>query len=129
MDCIYGGPHTYSTVTNDTFTKIALKFNVTVNTLAALLTNAGVTTNDEIVAAGTTLKIPQCSPSQCTIQPYRFNYGTYVDLAAEFNTTVGQISAFNAGYTTSDATTNDTTPVLTIPMNCVPLSDTITVIT
>ncbi|KAK3939227.1 putative peptidoglycan-binding lysin subgroup protein [Diplogelasinospora grovesii] len=121
-DCIFGGPHTYTTVTNDTIAKVALeKFGIP----AAALTTGPV---NDILAAGMSIKVPQCSPSQCTVQPYRFTYGTYKDLAKQFNTTVGQIFALNPTYSYSSTLNESAAPVITMPMDCRPLSANYTVI-
>jgi hypothetical protein len=125
-DCIYGGPHTYLTVLNDTISKVALKFNVTADSLAS--SAMGISSNDAIIPTGSQFKLPQCSPSQCTVQAFQFTYGTYKDLAEEYNTTVGQLLAFNPGYNYSDVTVATEGPVITLPSNCVALSDNITVI-
>lgn len=126
-ECINGGPHTYTTVTNDTARRIAeFKFAISVDALNATLGDFGVSGYDDVIVAGNTVKIPQCSPSQCEVQPYKFTFGTYKDLAEDYNTTVGQIDGFNAGYTYSSAT-DELAPVITLPMNCVALSDNITI--
>ncbi|KAJ8064936.1 hypothetical protein OCU04_007240 [Sclerotinia nivalis] len=127
--CVYGGPHTYTTVRNDTITKIATKFNVDVSVLSTdtITGMLKVSSVDEIITAGTLMKVPQCSPSECTIQPIQFTYGVYKDLAEKYNATVGQLLGFNTGYRYSDSV-ESLSPVLTIPMNCKPLSENITVI-
>ncbi|PQE12530.1 Peptidoglycan-binding Lysin subgroup protein [Rutstroemia sp. NJR-2017a BBW] len=115
-NCVAGGPHTYTTVRNDTLALIATKFNLALSVTAAL-TAGNVSSVDEIITAGTIVKLPQCAPSTCTVMPYKFTYGTYKDLAEEFNTTVGQIFGFNTGYRFSDAS-DALAPVLTMPMGC-----------
>jgi LysM repeat protein len=128
--CILGGPHTMTVAKGDTIEKIALaKLNITI---ASLLSNLrgpsmGNITAQTVLPIGRMIKIPQCYPSQCIVQPYRHVYGTYKDLAAKVGSTVGQIFAFNPGYNYSHATPGDG-PVLTIPMNCTKLSDRITTI-
>ncbi|KAL1618568.1 hypothetical protein SLS56_010496 [Neofusicoccum ribis] len=126
--CINGGPHTYTTFLGDTVAYIAQKFNVTLDTLTAV-TNNTISDSYAEIEAGNQIKIPMCSPSQCIMQPYRFSYGTYADLAKNYSTTVGQIMAYNAGYNKSTATTVDESPAIAVPMNCTALSDTLTVIT
>ncbi|KAF2667464.1 hypothetical protein BT63DRAFT_480426 [Microthyrium microscopicum] len=128
--CILGGPHTYQTVQGDTLESIALKkFNITTATLMknTRRRQGGNITVTTPLNPGMTIKIPQCSPSQCVVQPYHLTYGTYRDLAARVGTTVGQIMAFNPGYTTSQAEVGEG-PVLTIPMDCTALSTNMTII-
>ncbi|ATZ54632.1 hypothetical protein BCIN_10g06140 [Botrytis cinerea B05.10] len=126
--CLYGGPHTYTTVRNDTVTKIAMKFNIDVSAISAdVISMLGVSSVDEIITAGTGMKLPQCSPSECSVQPLQFTYGVYKDLAEKYNSTVGQLFGFNTGYRYSSSI-ESLSPVLTIPMNCKPLSDNITII-
>ncbi|EGZ30141.1 hypothetical protein PHYSODRAFT_553277 [Phytophthora sojae] len=126
--CLLGGPHLYYTQRNDTYRTIALeRFNIT---LESVLTALGVDESqaDVELDAGLFIKIPSCYPSQCTLQPYKFTYGTYKDLAEEFGASVGQIIAYNPTYSHSVADTGDG-PVLTIPMDCKALSDNITSMT
>ncbi|KAH8647169.1 hypothetical protein BX600DRAFT_518451 [Xylariales sp. PMI_506] len=133
MDCIYGGPHVYTAVEGDTLSTIALKkLNITVASLLStgLPPHGGSSSNgsaDAPLAPGTGVKVPQCSPSRCVVEPYRFTYGTYKDLAASFGTTVGQIFAFNPTYGQSDADEADS-PVITVPLNCLPLASNVTAI-
>ena len=120
MDCVIGGPHNYVTFPNDTITSIALnKFNITVASL--FNTSLGVATVDTVLDEGKTLKIPQCSPSQCIFQPFEFTYGVYKDLAPLYGTTVGQIMALNSQYNHSEGAVG-TGAVITLPMNCTLLS-------
>lgn len=126
-ECVYGGPHTYITVRNDTITKIAIKFNLDIAAISADTTALNVASVDDIITAGSQIKLPQCSPSECTVQPIQFTYGVYKDLAAQYNSTVGQMFGFNTGYRFSNAVTS-LSPVLTIPSNCQPLSNNITII-
>ncbi|KAL1896052.1 hypothetical protein Sste5346_004791 [Sporothrix stenoceras] len=137
LPCIYGGPHVYTVVAGDTLAKVAKKLNLDVSALGnstgppppgASSSSSPSVSVDTPLQVGRGLKIPQCSPSACQVQPYRFVYGTYVDLAASFNTTVGQILAFNPTYSFSAATDVDKAPVITLPNNCRPLSTNITVI-
>lgn len=120
-------PLTYLLVT---VTRVATyKLNITAASLqASVYAGSGQNyTLDEELAAGSVLKISQCAPSQCAIQPYKFTYGTYKDLAGHFNSTVGQIFGFNTGYRYSNAT-DALAPVISVPMNCIALSDNITII-
>ncbi|KAL4155314.1 hypothetical protein PRNP1_007424 [Phytophthora ramorum] len=126
--CLMGGPHLYYTQRNDTYRTIALeRFNITLDSvLTALIVDASQA--DVELDAGLFIKIPSCYPSQCTLQPYKFTYGTYKDLADEFGSSVGQIIGYNPTYSHSVADTGDG-PVLTIPMDCKSLSDNVTSMT
>ncbi|KAF2634240.1 hypothetical protein P280DRAFT_474783 [Massarina eburnea CBS 473.64] len=124
--CVPGGLHTYNTRYNDTRASIALKFEVSLDTITLMDKSANSTAG--IIPTDSQLKIPQCSPSQCTVQPYKFTYGTYVDLAIQFNTTVGQIMAFNPTYNYSGEADASEGPVISMPMNCVNLTGNVTVI-
>lgn len=128
-DCVIGGPHTYTTVYNDTIAKVALtKFHVTIDALTSQFSDeAGDFRNAwTVLTTGTTIKIPQCAPSQCIIQPYHFTYGVYKDLAAEVGASVGQLYAFNPTYNISTDGPG-TGPILSIPFNCTLLSSNYTV--
>ncbi|RLM00348.1 hypothetical protein CFD26_108449 [Aspergillus turcosus] len=63
--CTYGGPHDYTTATNDTATRVALyKVNITVDSLWT--ENAEIfnlSSPDGILPANSYLKVPQCIPS------------------------------------------------------------------
>ncbi|KAH8649996.1 hypothetical protein BX600DRAFT_442083 [Xylariales sp. PMI_506] len=129
--CVTGGPHVYTAVPGDTYEYVAeYKLNITTE---SLLGNLGANTNTTDVTGNTTLtegqgvKLPLCSPSQCTIQPMHMVNQTFADLAREYGVTVGQIMALNYGYTHSSEDA-DGSPVLTVPVSCELLSDTITVI-
>lgn len=128
-DCIFGGPHTYQTAPGDTIETIALKkLNITVESLLSLATVHGRDVNaSAVLPSGTTLKIPQCSPSRCVVEPYEFVYGTYADLARRFHTTVGQLFAFNPTYNKSTADPG-TGPIITVPVNCTALAENVTAI-
>ncbi|CAN9260888.1 unnamed protein product [Alternaria alternata] len=107
---------------------IALKFQVSLDTITTMGVNVSAQSADAVIAADTQIKIPQCSPSQCTVQPYKFTFGTYVDLANELNTTVGQIMSFNPTYNYSSKTDVDDSPIISLPMNCRNSTGNITVI-
>ncbi|RLN38354.1 hypothetical protein BBJ28_00012283 [Nothophytophthora sp. Chile5] len=127
--CLMGGPHLYYTQRNDTYRTIALeRFNIT---LASVLDALSVDESDAdtVLDAGLFIKIPSCYPSQCTLQPYKFTYGTYKDLAELFGASVGQIIAYNPTYSHSSSLVADDGPVLTIPMDCKALADTVTSMT
>lgn len=124
--CVLGGPHVYTTFLGDTLEKIALKkLKITLDSLLATGAQAGYGSTD-VLPAGQMIKVPQCSPSQCSFQPFQLQYGVYKDLAEKHGSTVGQIFALN-GFNFSDAATGDG-PVITLPMNCTALSSNITVI-
>ncbi|OJJ45155.1 hypothetical protein ASPZODRAFT_679089 [Penicilliopsis zonata CBS 506.65] len=126
-DCIMGGPHTYTTLKGDSIAYIALKLNLTVE---ALLTTAWVPNMgdpDAPVEVGQVIKIPQCYPSQCIVQPGEFYYGTYKDLAAMLGTTPGQLMAFNPTYNHTTASQGQG-PWISFSMDCMPLSDNVTAV-
>ncbi|KAK4940571.1 hypothetical protein LTR10_019330 [Elasticomyces elasticus] len=126
-DCILGGPHVYTTVGNETIEYIALyKLNITVDALfngssRMLPDGANAST---ILEVGQALKVPQCYPSVCEVEPYTMQLEVYKDMAAKFGTTVGQIMGFNPSYNHSAGGG----PTLTIPMNCRLLGDNYTII-
>lgn len=126
-DCIVGGPHTYTTLAGDTMAYIALKLNLTVDALlsTAWVPNMGSSTDP--VETGQSIKLPQCSPSQCTVRPGEFIYGTYKDLAVKLGTTPGQLMAFNPTYNHTVAPQGEG-PVLSMVSDCVLLSNNISVI-
>lgn len=122
--CIYGGPRLYYTVQGDTYARIAQRLNLSVAALASGNTSAGA-----VLAAQQFVKIPLCAPSQCVIQPYRFTYGTYRDLAEQYGTTVGQIMMLSPTYNYSEyVVTGNIPPSIDLPINCTALSSNITVL-
>lgn len=126
--CLMGGPHLYYTQRNDTYRTIAVeRFNISLETV---LTALGVDESqaDEELEAAQFIKLPSCYPSQCVLQPYKFTYGTYKDLAEAFGSTVGQIIAYNPTYSHSVAAAGDG-PVLTIPINCTALASSVVAMT
>ncbi|BCS07557.1 hypothetical protein AKAW_04119 [Aspergillus luchuensis IFO 4308] len=125
-ECVSGGPHTYYTVKGDTIRTIALRLNITVDALSATA-QGGVSDPDAPVQVNNELKVPQCSPSVCEVEPYQLIYGTYKDLADKFGSTVGQIMAFNPTYNHSDVARGEAA-VITLPKNCRNLGDNVTVI-
>lgn len=119
--CVKGGPHDYRTIAGDTVEKIALyKLNVTVDTIWAQAKGM-ISSTTEIIPANSWIKIPQCMPSVCSVTPFHFTYGVYKDLAEKFDTTVGQIMAFNGGYNYSDHSDAEAAWI-TVPLGCVNLS-------
>ncbi|KAL3471156.1 hypothetical protein BJX99DRAFT_238034 [Aspergillus californicus] len=128
-DCVVGGPHTYTTLAGDTMNYIALKLNLTIDALMSTSSMPGLEAGatDEVIGAGQSMKLPQCSPSKCVFRPETFVYGTYKDLAAKVGTTPGQIMALNPTYNHSVEDQGEG-PVLTVPRDCVLLSNNVTVI-
>ncbi|GKZ36125.1 hypothetical protein AbraIFM66950_007032 [Aspergillus brasiliensis] len=122
--CIYGGPRLYYTVKGDTYEKIALRLNITTESLS------GGQPANETLRVGQFIKVPECSPSQCIIQPYSFEWGVYKDLADKYGTTVGQIMMLSPTYNYSSLafSTGGTAPPIDLPINCTALSNNITVI-
>ncbi|GKZ71033.1 hypothetical protein AnigIFM60653_011330 [Aspergillus niger] len=122
--CIYGGPRLYYTVKGDTYEKIALRLNITTESLS------GGQSANETLPVGQFIKVPECSPSQCIIQPYSFEWGVYKDLADKYGTTVGQIMMLSPTYNYSSLafSSGGTAPPIDLPMNCTTLSNNITVI-
>ena len=132
-DCIYGGPHVYTTMPGDTIQKIANeRYGITVESIlnyspqtAYIAVNApGPYT---VLESGQTVKIPLCSDSRCVIETFGFWYGTGPDLASTYSTTVGQIMALNAGFNHSDGGAAPGA-ALTLPVNCTVLTSNITVL-
>jgi LysM domain len=125
LNCVPAGPHTYTGFPNDTIASIALtKFNITVeslwNTSSRMLSGQHVTDAFTVVPTGNNLKLPQCNPSECRIEPYNFVLNaTYRDLAEMYGTTPGQIFALNPTYNHSSGAMG---PVITMPMKCKILS-------
>lgn len=82
-----------------------------------------------LLEVGQFLKVPQCSPSQCVIQPYSFTFGVYKDLAEEYGTTMGQIMMMSPRYSYSSiAMMGGTPPPIGLPINCTALSNNVTVL-
>ncbi|KAF2193135.1 hypothetical protein K469DRAFT_552030 [Zopfia rhizophila CBS 207.26] len=133
-NCLLGGPRLYYTVRGDTFDKIALRLNMTaesimIGTTPGNRTSTGVTNSSQELQAGSFLKIPQCEPSQCIMQPYSFKWGVYKDLAEKFGTTVGQIMMLSPTYNySSKAFLGGSFPPITMAINCTVLSDNTTVL-
>ncbi|CAI7614170.1 unnamed protein product [Penicillium palitans] len=120
--CLKGGPHDYRTIAGDTIEKIALyKLNMTVESVYENGKMAVSSIHEEL-PANTFLKIPQCVPSVCHVTPFHFTYGVYKDLAEKFDTTVGQIMAFNGGYNYSDSASDADAAWISVPMGCTNLA-------
>lgn len=120
--CVMGGPRLYYTIKGDTYERIALRLNLTVDTVADGANATAPLTVGEFV------KLPLCGPSQCVIQPYKFEYGTYKDLADEYGTTVGQLMSLSPGYNYSEwRLSGNNAPSIDLAINCTLLSDNITI--
>ena len=129
--CIYGGPRLYYTVKGDTYEKIALRLNITTESLMAGSQHGGASGSpNQTLPVGQFLKVPECSPSQCIIQPYSFKWGVYKDLAEKYGTTVGQIMMLSPTYNYSSLafSKGGTFPPIDLPINCTALSKNTTVI-
>lgn len=125
-DCVQGGPHTYYTLQGDTIRYVALKLNITVDSL--LSTAQGPDNDaDTVLEAGNFLKVPLCSPSQCSFYPYLFTYGTYKDIAEKSGSTVGQLMAMNPTYNHSDVARGEG-PVISVVHYCHTVGSNVTVI-
>lgn len=118
----------YYTVNGDTYERIALKrLNITVESLMGDV-NGNSSASDPL-PVGQFVKVPQCDPSQCIIQPYSFSYGVYKDLAEKYGTTVGQIMMLSPTYNYSSiAPLGGTYPPIDLAINCTALSSNITVL-
>ncbi|KAJ5112776.1 hypothetical protein N7532_000821 [Penicillium argentinense] len=123
-DCIYGGPRLYYTVNGDTYERIAIRLNITTESLS------GGESANTTLPVGKFIKVPQCSPSQCIIQPYSFEWGVYKDLAEKFDTTVGQIMMLGPtyNYSTTAFSKDSTYPSIDLAINCTLLSNNVTVL-
>lgn len=125
-DCVMGGPHTYYTLKGDTLRYIALKLNITLDALSA--TAQGDTSNpDAAVQIDNYLKLPLCSPSQCSIIPKTFTYGTYKDIAEQVGTTPGQLMALNPTYNSSSVASGEGA-VISVLSGCETIGSNITVV-
>lgn len=128
-ECIYGGPRLYYTVNGDTYDLIAQRLNITTESMMGQA--HGDATGATVIDAGQFLKVPQCSPSQCIMQPYQFpdEPAVYSDLAKKYGTTVGQIMSLSPGYNYSTSLlTNATRPTIVLPINCTALSGNTTIL-
>ncbi|KAK8179788.1 uncharacterized protein BKA78DRAFT_384157 [Phyllosticta capitalensis] len=137
-ECLLGGPRLYYTVNGDTYDKIALRLGMNVSAITSTSNGSptgatgGVTNGSQVLEAGQFVKIPQCSPSVCQLQPYSFGSegpGVYKDLAEKYATTVGQMMMLSATYNYSgNALQGGTPPPISIPINCTLLSSNYTVL-
>lgn len=131
--CVNGGPRLYYTVNGDTYEKIAIRLNVTTESLVSgSMGHGGSSFPNEVLPADQFVKVPLCSPSQCVIQPYTFKYGVYKDLAEKYGTTVGQIMMLSPTYNysarNSPSENGSPYPSIDLPINCTALSNNITII-
>lgn len=129
--CIYGGPRLYYTVNGDTYEKIAIRLNITTESLIDGTPSGSPSASaNDTLSVGQFLKVPQCSPSQCVIQPYSFKWGVYKDLAERYGTTVGQIMMLSPTYNYSSLafSAGGTFPPISLPINCTALSKNTTVL-
>lgn len=124
--CLLGGPRLHYTVNQDTYAKIANRLNLAVTALTSGDASA-------VLPAGQFVKVPLCSPSQCSYKPYQFTLGdwkTYKDLADEYGSTPGQFMMLSPTYNYSSAAYElKSPPVIDLPFNCTATSSNITVIT
>ncbi|KAH7045879.1 hypothetical protein B0J12DRAFT_711785 [Macrophomina phaseolina] len=126
--CIYGGPRLYYTVNGDTYDIIARRLNITAEALVGTGPQGNATTTT-VLEPGQFVKVPQCDPSQCVIQPYSFTYGVYKDLAEKYGTTVGQIMMLSPTYNYSNSEVDGRSPPsIVLPINCTVLSSNLTVL-
>ncbi|CAG7999600.1 unnamed protein product [Penicillium olsonii] len=125
-DCVKGGPHTYYTLKGDTIRYVALKLNITIDSLLATAQGPDKDA-DTVLDEGDFLKIPLCSPSHCSFHPYTFTYGTYKDIAEKSGSTVGQLMAMNPTYNHSDVARGEG-PVLAVVRDCHTVGSNVTVI-
>lgn len=131
--CVYGGPRLYYTVNGDTYEKIAVRLNITTESLmSGSMQHGGSSSPNEVLPAGQFVKTPLCSPSQCVIQPYTLKYGVYKDLAEKYGTTVGQIMMLSPtyNYSSHNSPSEDSGPYpsIDLPINCMALSNNVTVL-
>lgn len=122
--CLAGGPHTFTPRTNDTIASIATLFQVA---YSAIETGQTVYPDVNTVVTDGQVKIEQCFPSQCEIQPFYLQTTDLAALAAEYNTTEGQIRAYNPTGPFDEVINTSAYPVIAMPMNCVNLSSTVTI--
>ncbi|KAF2248350.1 hypothetical protein BU26DRAFT_520047 [Trematosphaeria pertusa] len=130
-NCIFGGPRLYYTVKGDTYERIALyRLNITLESLMPAAAPGEASTDATApLPVGQFVKVPQCSPSQCVIQPVTFEYGVYKDLAEKYGSTVGQIMMLSPTYNYSEALVlNRTRPSIDVAINCTALSNNLTVL-
>ncbi|PYI05596.1 hypothetical protein BO78DRAFT_317610 [Aspergillus sclerotiicarbonarius CBS 121057] len=124
--CINGGPRLYYTVNGDTLDIVARRLNITTESLMS--DDTGYTA-DEVLAPGQFLKVPLCSPSECTMKPFTLEFGVYKDIADEYDTTVGQIMMLSPTYNYSTALLDGKgRPSLDLPFDCTATSNNITVL-
>ncbi|KAJ4386536.1 hypothetical protein N0V93_009433 [Gnomoniopsis smithogilvyi] len=125
--CLMGGPRLYYTVNQDTYAKIANRLDLDVDVVANGANASAV------LEAGQFVKVPLCSPSMCSYEPFQFDETVpqvYKDLADEYGATVGQFMMLSPTYNYSQsAYTGQSPPVIDLPFNCTALSSNVTIIT
>lgn len=126
--CLTGGPRLYYTVNGDTYRKIANRLDIAVSTLAS------DGDEDTVLTAGQFVKIPLCTPSTCSFEPFQFSDDeplVYKDLADKYGSTVGQLMQLSPTYNYSQSgyVLTQTPPTIVLPFNCSINSDNFTVIT
>ncbi|KNG91507.1 hypothetical protein ANOM_000004 [Aspergillus nomiae NRRL 13137] len=128
--CIVGGPRLYYTVNGDTYEKVALRLNITVDALVGDMGTVGGTKPTDELPVGRFIKVPLCENTTCVIRPYSFSWGVYKDLAEEFGTTVGQIMMLSPTYNYSSLafTPGGTFPPINILTNCTQPGKNVTVL-
>nr|AQA29283.1 extracellular protein 6 [Fulvia fulva] len=92
--CVPGLPGSYTIVSGDTLTNISQDFNITLDSLIAANTQIE---NPDAIDVGQIITVPVCPSSQCeAVGTYNIVAGDlFVDLAATYHTTIGQIKALN----------------------------------
>ncbi|KAJ5707195.1 hypothetical protein N7488_006996 [Penicillium malachiteum] len=125
-DCVKGGPHTYYTLKGDKLRYIALKLNLTLESLESTA-QGDFSDLDAEIPVGNFLKLPQCSPSACSFHPMTFTYGTFKYIADRVGTTPGQIMGLNPTYNHTDVVRGEGA-VITLPHSCELAGSNITVI-
>ncbi|KAF4303764.1 Peptidoglycan-binding Lysin subgroup [Botryosphaeria dothidea] len=113
--CIAGGPGFYTVVSGDTLTRIAEdKFNITLQSLIAA--NTANIPDPDLIEVGQLVNVPVCPETQCFIQPYVYRNSSLVQLAHDYETTVGQILSLNANFNGTGVPTAGQN--ITLPSRC-----------
>lgn len=118
--CVAGLPSTYTIVSGDTLTAIAKDFNITLDSLIGANTQIA---NPDAISVGQVINVPVCPNSQCAVVgTYTIVSGDlFVDLAATYKTTIGQIKALNP---TVNATAIPVGQQIILPQNCANVTST-----
>ncbi|PNS20118.1 hypothetical protein CAC42_5568 [Sphaceloma murrayae] len=108
--CVLGGPTFYLVQEGDTLASIARSLNLTNESLQAANANATQ------AAVGSFLTLPVCPNSKCTFGPYVIQPGDlFIDLAVDFGSQFGQISALNPNI---NANSLEAGVTITLPRDC-----------